>query len=99
LCKPEHREAISKIIFQETTSLGLRYREENRIVLERVQKKIKTFYGEISVKFGYVAGETVNIMPEYEDCRRIAIEKKVPIKFVMQEAVKTAIELDRQNRI
>ncbi|MGC9065873.1 MAG: nickel pincer cofactor biosynthesis protein LarC [Candidatus Ratteibacteria bacterium] len=99
LCKPEHRGTITKIIFKETTSLGVRYREENRIVLERIQKKIKTSYGEINVKFGYIAGETVNIMPEYEDCKKIAIEKKIPIKFVMQEAMKVAIEFESQNRV
>ncbi|HOJ30499.1 MAG TPA: LarC family nickel insertion protein [bacterium] len=95
LCKPEQRATMSKIIFHETTSLGIRYREENRIVLGRAQKKIKTSYGEIRVKFGYFAGETVNIMPEYEDCKKIAIEKRIPIKIVMQEAVKSAIESDR----
>ncbi|MCM8758731.1 MAG: nickel pincer cofactor biosynthesis protein LarC [Candidatus Omnitrophica bacterium] len=88
LCRPIDKEKIFEIIFKETTTLGIRYREEERILLKRLQKKVKTKFGEIRVKVGYFAGEVVNLMPEYEDCKKIATEKKVPLKEVMQEALR-----------
>ncbi|MCM8805966.1 MAG: nickel pincer cofactor biosynthesis protein LarC [Candidatus Omnitrophica bacterium] len=99
LCKPEQKEILSKIIFQQTTTLGIRYREEERLILERKIEKVKTKYGEISIKIGYLSGKPVNIMPEYEDCKKIAAEKNVPVKKIINEALRRAIEEMDENRL
>lgn len=90
LCRPSEKNSIFKIIFKETTTLGIRYREEARVKLERLEKNVKTKYGDIRIKAGYYANQVVNIMPEYEDCKRVALEKNVPLKKVIEEAIKSA---------
>ncbi len=91
LCHETNREKIFQAIFKETSTIGLRYREEERIVLEREKRLIKTRYGDVNIKIAYYSGEVVNIMPEYEDCKRIAVEKNVPLKKVIDEVLKLAL--------
>ncbi len=88
LCHPDQRQRISEIVFKETTTLGIRYREEERTILKRKLKKISTRYGDINVKVAYLSGKPVNVMPEYNDCRTIAIRKKIPLKKVIEEVLK-----------
>jgi len=90
-------EEIKKIIFEETTTLGLRYYKVKRDVIEREIRKIETKYGEISVKIGYYNGKVVSISPEYEDCRKIAEEKRVPLKEIYEEAKRRAFLLCQNN--
>ncbi|MCM8788482.1 MAG: DUF111 family protein, partial [Candidatus Omnitrophica bacterium] len=71
LCEPVFKQSIIQQLFRETTTLGIRYRDEDRIVLTRSQKKVKTKYGDLSVKIGYISGDIVNIMPEYEECKKV----------------------------
>lgn len=99
LCEPVVKESIIQQLFRETTTLGIRYREEQRIVLARSQEKIRTRYGDISVKIGYISGDTVNIMPEYEECKKVAQEKKIPIKKVIEEVLKSTNGINRKNRL
>ncbi len=77
---------IIKVIFAETTSFGVRIREEKRVVLERKIKKIVTKYGKIRCKIGLLRGEIMSISPEYEDCKKIAEKLKVPLKVIYEEA-------------
>lgn len=79
------------ILFKETTSFGLRTYRTERIKLEREIKIIETGYGNVKVKLGMREGEVVAIAPEYEDCKRIAIESGESIKEVY-EKVKSAAE-------
>ncbi|MEK6544994.1 MAG: nickel pincer cofactor biosynthesis protein LarC [Nitrospinota bacterium] len=79
------------ILFKETTSFGLRTYSAERIKLEREIKIIETGYGNVKVKLGMREGEVVAIAPEYEDCKRIAIESGESIKEVY-EKVKSAAE-------
>jgi len=89
MCRPEQKQRISEIIFKETTTLGIRYREEERIILERRIRKIKTKYGDINVKIAYLSSkEPVNIMPEYEDCKAVAIREGIPLKKVVEEVLR-----------
>ncbi|MCM8764585.1 MAG: LarC family nickel insertion protein [Candidatus Omnitrophica bacterium] len=99
LCEPALKGSIIQHLFKETTTLGIRYREEQRIVLARSQKKIKTRYGDMSVKIGYISGDIVNIMPEYEECKKAAQERKIPIKKVIEEVLKSANMINRKNRL
>ncbi|RKY32034.1 MAG: nickel pincer cofactor biosynthesis protein LarC [Candidatus Omnitrophota bacterium] len=86
---PEYSfEKIIKTIFSETTTLGIRYRVENRILLEREIKELETKFGKIPVKIAYFGGERVNISPEYEICKKISNEKKIPLKEVYLEIYK-----------
>jgi pyridinium-3,5-bisthiocarboxylic acid mononucleotide nickel chelatase len=87
LAEPEDADALSRIIFAETTTLGVRRREEDREVLARKIVPIGTRFGEIRMKLASLNGSVSHYAPEYEDCRRIAAEQRVPLKLVMQEAV------------
>lgn len=91
LCRPEEAEAMAALLFRETTTLGMRRREEQRMVLEREIRVVKTVYGPIRVKLASAGGVRYNAMPEYEDCRRAAREHGVALREVMQ-AVLRAVE-------
>jgi uncharacterized protein (DUF111 family) len=95
LARPENAQKLAKMIFAETTTLGIRMREERREVLMRRSMQVKTTWGEVRMKVANLNGTVVNFAPEYDDCRRIAEEHGVPLKSVMQEAIR--IYLDQQN--
>jgi len=87
LGKPEDADHLTKIIFDETTTLGVRRRDEQRQVLARRWQSVSTRFGEVRMKIASMNGTVTNYAPEYEDCKRIAAEHRVPLKAVMQEAV------------
>lgn len=87
LAKPEDEEPLTRLIFRETTTLGIRRREEERAVLEREFVTVTTTFGRIRVKVARAAGEILNAMPEYEDCRRAAREHGVPLRAAMEAAL------------
>lgn len=86
----EKIEDIKKVIFEETTTFGIRYYKVKREILEREFLRVKTEYGEVNVKIGYYNGSVVSISPEYEDCRKIAIENGIPLKKIYSEAKEKA---------
>jgi uncharacterized protein (TIGR00299 family) protein len=88
LCKPENTSKLAHLIFAETTTLGVRRREEVRQTLARRWEKVRTQWGEVRIKIASMNGTITNYAPEYEDCRRIAGEHHVPLKTVMQEATR-----------
>jgi uncharacterized protein (TIGR00299 family) protein len=88
LCKPEDTEKLAQLIFSETTTLGVRRREESRQTLARRWENVRTEWGEVRIKIASMNGTVTNYAPEYEDCRRIAAEHHVPLKTVMQEAAR-----------
>ncbi len=88
LCKSEHAEKLTLLIFSETTTLGVRRREELRQVLARRWENVRTEWGEVRIKIASMNGTVTNYAPEYEDCRRIAAAHHVPLKTVMQEAAR-----------
>ncbi|MGH9404587.1 MAG: nickel pincer cofactor biosynthesis protein LarC [Terriglobia bacterium] len=83
LCAPANVDALSRLLFSETTTLGIRIQEARRITLERELVTVGTAYGPVRVKVARQNGRVLNASPEYEDCRRIAEEKSVPLKEVM----------------
>jgi len=97
LTKPEHVDDLEKIVFAETTTLGVRRREERRHVLAREWRRVNTRFGEIRIKVASMNGTVSSYAPEYEDCRRIATEHRVPLKQVMQEAVQAFLQLTAKN--
>ena len=87
LCRPQDSAKLTKLIFSETTTLGVRHREEDRQALQRKWVTVVTRWGEVRLKIASMNGTITNYAPEYEDCRRIAAEQHVPLKTVMQEAL------------
>jgi hypothetical protein len=88
LCKPEDASKLTQLIFTETTTLGVRRRDEMRQSLVRRWKNVRTPWGEVRIKIASMNGTIMNYAPEYEDCRRIAVEHHVPLKTVIQEAAR-----------
>jgi hypothetical protein len=88
LCKPEDASKLTQLIFTETTTLGVRRRDETRQTLARRWEKVETAWGEVRIKIASMNGTITNYAPEYEDCRRIAAEHHVPLKQVIQEAAR-----------
>jgi uncharacterized protein (TIGR00299 family) protein len=86
LCKPEDSTNLTQLLFTETTTLGVRRRDEQRHTLARRWVTVATPWGEVRMKIASMNGTVTNYAPEYEDCRRIAAEQHVPLKSVMQEA-------------
>ena len=70
----------------------LHSRDEVRQTLARRWENVSTSWGEVRIKIASMNGTVTNYAPEYEDCREIAKEKKVPLKTVMQEAIKVYLE-------
>ncbi len=87
LCRREDAAKLTHLIFTETTTLGVRQRDELRQTLARRWQSVPTPWGEVRMKIASLNGAVTNYAPEYEDCRRIAAEHHVPIKNVMQEAM------------
>jgi pyridinium-3,5-bisthiocarboxylic acid mononucleotide nickel chelatase len=92
LCKPQDAGKLTQLIFAETTTLGVRQREEVRRTLARRWEIVHTQWGEIRIKIASMNGNVTNYAPEYDDCRRIAAEHRVPLKSVMQEAGRAYLE-------
>src|SRR5262249_9657234 len=88
LCRPEDAAALRRLIFVETTTLGIRTRQERRATLARRHVSVHTQWGEIRMKLANLNGSISNYAPEYEDCRRIAEQQGVPLRAVMQEAIR-----------
>ncbi len=86
LSEPPLVDALSEILFRETTTLGLRLTEVGRRCLDREWRQVQTEYGPVRVKLGRWNDEIVSIAPEYEDCIRLAKEKGVPAKAVYDAA-------------
>lgn len=88
LCKPEDAGKLTQLIFTETTTLGVRRRDERRQTLARRWESVGTPWGEVRIKIASMNGTVTNSAPEYEDCRRIAAAHHVPLKTVIQEATR-----------
>ncbi|OGU00249.1 MAG: TIGR00299 family protein [Geobacteraceae bacterium GWB2_52_12] len=85
LCRPEQLDRLAQILLTETSAIGLRYYRAGRIVLQRRIVEQQTEFG--AVRFKEVidsTGEVLRATPEYDDCRRIAREKRIPCIEVME---------------
>jgi len=89
LCEPVDVDAIRLILFRETTTLGIKQTFIERYALPRTIREIETPYGKVRVKIAELSPELKKISPEYEDCRKLAIEKGIPITTVYQEAIRS----------
>jgi uncharacterized protein (DUF111 family) len=86
LCEPDKGDALCQLIFEQTTTIGVRISEARRKVLEREPVTVETPYGSVQVKVARREGKVVNAAPEFDDCQRLATEKSVPLKQVIAAA-------------
>ncbi len=92
VCRPPDRQAHTAIIFRETTTIGVRYREMNRECLDRETVHVTTPYGRVGVKMARRNGELLNAAPEFEDCARLARESGQAVKDVQAAAMKAFLD-------
>jgi uncharacterized protein (DUF111 family) len=89
LCRPSELDALCELLLTETTTLGVRHYEVQRRSLEREMTKVNTAFGSIDVKVARLNGRIVKSMPEYDQCRRAALDAGVALHLV-EEAARAA---------
>ncbi|MCC6486196.1 MAG: nickel pincer cofactor biosynthesis protein LarC [Candidatus Hydrogenedentes bacterium] len=94
LCEAAKAQEIAGILFRNSSTLGVRMREERRICLARAWKTAATPWGEVRVKIGEFHGERTVAAPEFEDCRRVAEVGGVSVKAVYESALAKALTGD-----
>jgi hypothetical protein len=89
LCATEAREQLMNLLFRETTTLGLRYREERRVILRREFVTVETAFGAITIKVARnQTGQVMNAAPEFADCQAAALQHHVSLREVQLAALK-----------
>ena len=91
LAAPGDVEQLAAVVFAETSTIGLRYTTWHRLVLAREERTVETAYGTVRVKIARAPDGTTNVAPEFEDCRRRALERGVPLKVVHRAALAAAL--------
>lgn len=79
LCNADIADRLSEMILRETTTFGLRRVALEKTSLEREIKTVSTSFGDVRIKTGFLSGEPIKSKPEYEDCRRIAEERRLSL--------------------
>jgi len=99
LCAPDRLAGLREILFRETTTIGAHWRIESKMALQREFAEVETAWGPVRFKIARSAsGEVMNASPEYEDCRRIAVERGLPLKQVMAEAARLHAQSNLKQR-
>jgi uncharacterized protein (DUF111 family) len=88
LCKPGDTNTLMNLIFAETTTFGIRTYRAQRRVLPREWVSVGTEYGEVRIKVSRVNGRILHVAPEFEDCKKLAAEKDVPLQRVIAAALR-----------
>lgn len=94
LAKPEDVSGLRGILFEETSTLGIRQQRVERYALEREIKEIQTTFGVVHVKVAHLSPGKFKVAPEFEDCRRLAEKHKVPVRevyFAAEEAARRTL--------
>jgi len=87
LCMPEDEGKFRDMLFAETTTIGVRSQLVERYALDREFVKVSTEFGDVRVKVSRAGGRVQQVTPEFDDCRKLAEEKNVPLHEVMEQAV------------
>jgi uncharacterized protein (TIGR00299 family) protein len=90
LCRPDERERLVRLLLEETTTLGVRSLECDRLALPREMHRVATPFGRISVKVARRPGGNLDVSAEYEECRRAAVRTGVPLREVVRVVEDTA---------
>ena len=102
LCRPDHREALTELLFRESTTIGVRHSRRARTVLGRAIVEVETEHGTVDVKMAgpkHADGrfrEILTAAPELESCRRVAARAKVPLRTVYSAAASAAVAVSRK---
>ncbi|MGH9869255.1 MAG: nickel pincer cofactor biosynthesis protein LarC [Candidatus Polarisedimenticolia bacterium] len=86
ICAADLVKDAARVLFEESTTLGIRHRREERLELDRRETRVTTRYGRVRMKVASLNGRVVQAQPEYEDCRRLAARRRVPLKRVQAAA-------------
>lgn len=90
LCDKNRRDDLISLIIKETTTIGVRYYETSRVTMDRGLKDVQTKYGKIRLKISKFGNSNLKYTPEYENCKKIAKERGVPLLEVIEEAKRAA---------
>ncbi|MBM3290556.1 MAG: nickel pincer cofactor biosynthesis protein LarC, partial [Candidatus Hydrogenedentes bacterium] len=90
LCDPARVDELAAVVFRNSTTLGVRMRQEQRICLEREWKNVETPWGAVRVKTGRFGTEQTVASPEFEDCKNLAESAGVPVLHVYRAALAAA---------
>jgi pyridinium-3,5-bisthiocarboxylic acid mononucleotide nickel chelatase len=88
IADPSKREQLSKIIFHETSTIGIRYYPVGRMILDRKLISVGTRFGKVRVKVIEQPDGTKRATPEYDDLKRIASAKEIPLKLIHDEVMR-----------
>ncbi|MBM4348371.1 MAG: nickel pincer cofactor biosynthesis protein LarC [Deltaproteobacteria bacterium] len=86
ICHEEKLSEVINFLIRETTTIGMRWREEERSCADREILTLQTKFGKVRFKIARWKGERVNFSPEYEDCKKLALTLGVSIKEIFEEA-------------
>ena len=89
LCRPSDASALMSLVFAETTTFGARTYRAQRRTLPRESVSVHTRYGDVRMKLSRVNGTIQHAAPEYDDCRKLALEKNVPLQNVISDALRS----------
>ena len=92
IAPPAARSALTALVFRETTTIGVRYREMQRECLARDTVTVGTPLGDVRFKVARREGAVLNASPEFEDCVRIAGETGRPVKDVQAAAMRAFLD-------
>ena len=92
LCRPDQLVEVQETILRHTSTFGVRYREVDRLALDRTFVSVTTQYGPLAIKLGMLRGEVIQVAPEFEDCRKAAEKAGIPIKMVYDAALQAYYE-------
>jgi len=95
LSEPSSVDTLCEVLFAETTTIGARTYEVGKRRLQREIREVETAYGVIRVKVARLGDRVVNVQPEHDDCAAAAREHSVPLKVVVDEAKRSAYDVDR----
>ncbi|MUL36117.1 nickel pincer cofactor biosynthesis protein LarC [Gloeocapsopsis dulcis] len=87
ICHPEQLDACEAVLFQETTTLGIRHSLQQRTILPREIQKVDTEYGTVRVKVAWMEKKLVNVQPEYEDCAQLAKKHQIAWREIHRQAL------------
>jgi len=82
ICEPGSEDHIREIMFTESTTLGIRTYDFRKDTLSREFSKLETIYGDVTIKRSFYKGKEVSVKPEYDECKRIALEQDIPLKEI-----------------
>ena len=88
LCRPEDTGTLMSLVFAETTTFGVRTHRAQRRALPREWVNVSTGFGSVRIKLSRSNGHILHVTPEYDDCRKLAVENHVPLQQVISEALR-----------